>query len=269
MAILLVAGRKFATTLLIFALIIGASGIWIREVALSQNYLTKHLGQVEIIGTVKSDLTPKGTFLLNTESVNGNGIHLPVRIYLRAKRAIVVDQKLKITGQAVQSREKRSAALVFASNIEKLREPKPLFAISQTIRKSFRESSERIGGDAGALLPGLVIGDTSNETLAFAGEMKRVGLTHLTAVSGANFAIVGTFVFSLLALIVPKRRPRIIITTIILFLFVILVRPTPSVLRASVMTGSYLLARFLGFPNQAKTTTRRIALGTTVSSSMV
>ena len=107
MVILLVAGRKFATTLLIFAILIGASGIWIREVALSQNYLTKHLGHVEIVGTVKSDITPKGSFLLNTESVNGKGIHLPVRIYLRAKRNIVVDQKLKIIGQAVQSRERR------------------------------------------------------------------------------------------------------------------------------------------------------------------
>ena len=142
----------------------------------------------------------------------------------------------------MQSREKRSAALVFASNIEKLREPKPLFAISQTIRKNFRESSARIGGDAGALIPGLVIGDTANETLVFAGEMKRVGLTHLTAVSGENFAIVASFIGWFLSRIIPKLKVRLVITAIFLVLFVFLVRPSPSVIRAGAMAAISLLS---------------------------
>ena len=82
--------------------------------------------------------------------------------------------------------------------------------------------------------------------------MRKAGLAHLTAVSGANFAIVGTFIFNLLAFLFPNRRPRVLVTSVSLVLFVLLVRPTPSVLRAALMTGSYLLAKFLGRENQAK-----------------
>ena len=76
--------------------------------------------------------------------------------------------------------------------------------------------------------------------------MRRVGLSHLTAVSGANFALVATFLFWLLQFFVRNLKNRLRLIFLILLLFIFLVRPTPSVLRAAVMTAVVLLAKFFG-----------------------
>ena len=72
--------------------------------------------------------------------------------------------------------------------------------------------------------------------------MKRVGLTHLTAVSGENFAIVASFIGWFLSRIIPKLKARLVITAIFLVLFVFLVRPSPSVIRAGAMAAISLLS---------------------------
>ena len=71
-------------------------------------------------------------------------------------------------------------------------------------------------------------------------EFRSAGLTHLTAVSGANVTIVcGAMLFSA-RLVGP--RPAVVLAAIALVAFVIVVQPTASVLRAAVMGGITLLA---------------------------
>ena len=190
--------------------------------ALKENFLAHNLGNISLIGTVKSDQSAKGSFLLNTESVNGKKVHLPVRIFPSQKTTVYLDEKVELKGRAVASREVRAAALIFAEEIKTLRDPKPIFQISERIRSRFRSEASRIGGDAGALIPGLVIGDTKNESKTFTDQMRRVGLTHLTAVSGENFAIVAAFLAWLLQFFIPKLRLRLVITGLVLVLFIFL-----------------------------------------------
>ena len=231
--------------------IIGGCGLALREVALRNNYITKNLGIVEIIGTVKSEPSAKNSFLLTTESVNNRKVKVPVRIFSRNRLSLNIGQKVKISGIAVASREQRSAALVFVREIKIISEAKPLFAITEKIRGRFRSESLRIGGDGGTLVPGLVLGDTKLQSQEFTAQMRRVGLTHLTAVSGENFAIVAAFIGWLLQRVIPKLKSRLVITGIFLSLFVILVRLSPSVLRASVMAAVALIASAKGLSVRA------------------
>jgi competence protein ComEC len=97
-------------------------------------------------------------------------------------------------------------------------------------------------GDAGALIPGMVIGDTAKQSLDFKNDMRRAGLTHLVAVSGANFAIVSAFVLWCMQFIFRKIPARLVATAIALACFVALVRPSPSVLRAAAMAAVMLVA---------------------------
>lgn len=239
------------SALLVAGFIIGGCGLALREVALRNNYIAKNLGIVEIIGTVKSEPSARNSFLLTTETVNNRKVKLPVRISSRNHLSLSIGQKLKISGVAVASREQRSAALVFAREIKIISEAKPLFAITEKIRSRFRSESLRIGGDGGTLVPGLVLGDTKLQSQEFTAQMRRVGLTHLTAVSGENFAIVAAFIGWLLQRVIPKLKSRLVITGIFLSLFVFLVRPSPSVLRASVMAAVALIASAKGLSVRA------------------
>ena len=78
--------------------------------------------------------------------------------------------------------------------------------------------------------------------------MKRSSLSHLTAVSGANCALVVGIAFGAAALAGLGRRVRVGCGVAALAGFVVLVTPEPSVVRAAAMAGAAMLAVLLGRP---------------------
>jgi competence protein ComEC len=96
------------------------------------------------------------------------------------------------------------------------------------------------------LLPGLAVGDRSGLTEEVEDDFRAAGLVHLLAVSGANLAIVGGAVLALLRLLRADPRLAAALSLLAVVGFVVLARPSPSVLRAAVMGGIALLALALG-----------------------
>jgi competence protein ComEC len=123
----------------------------------------------------------------------------------------------------------------------------PLFGV----RSAFLHNLSGVSADAKALVAGLAIGDTSLLSQSVDDSMKAVSLTHLTAVSGANCAIVIGLIFLLLGRFAISRMLRASIAAFCLVLYVLLVGPQPSVLRAGVMTMVLLLAKSIGRPSSA------------------
>ncbi|WP_235616882.1 ComEC/Rec2 family competence protein [Mycobacterium montefiorense] len=93
-----------------------------------------------------------------------------------------------------------------------------------------------------ALLPALVLGDTSAVAADTGREFRSAGMTHLMAVSGANVTIVCAAVLFSARLLGP--RAAVLLAGVALAAFVIVVQPTASVLRAAVM-GAIALAGML------------------------
>ncbi|THA60061.1 MBL fold metallo-hydrolase [Streptomyces sp. A0958] len=122
------------------------------------------------------------------------------------------------------------------------------------LRAGLRQATDGLGPDARALLPGLVVGDTTRITPELHEAFRATDLTHLMAVSGANLAIL------LVLLIGPPGRalraergglaPRLGISLRMTALlgggltlaFVLVCRPEPSVLRAAACGLITLLA---------------------------
>ncbi|MER6468685.1 ComEC/Rec2 family competence protein [Streptomyces collinus] len=126
------------------------------------------------------------------------------------------------------------------------------------LRAGLREATEGLPADARALLPGLVVGDTSRITPELDEAFKETDLAHTLAVSGSNLTI-------LLALLVgppglaqrAERRglaPRLglplritaLVAGALTLAFVVVCRPDPSVLRAAVCGSVALLALATG-----------------------
>ncbi|BBY25502.1 hypothetical protein MSTO_57070 [Mycobacterium stomatepiae] len=100
-----------------------------------------------------------------------------------------------------------------------------------------------------ALLPALVLGDTSGLTADTGREFRAAGMTHLTAVSGANVTIVCAAVLFCARLIGP--RAAVLLAALALVAFVIVVQPTASVLRAAVMAAIALAGMLTSRRRQA------------------
>ncbi len=126
--------------------------------------------------------------------------------------------------------------------------PPPWLGWAVGLRAGLAVAAAPLGGDGAALVPGLAIGDTSAVGDELDAAMKASALSHLTAVSGANCAIVTTAAFALAALCRLRRAWRVIVALAALVGFVVLVTPQPSVVRASAMAIVVLVAIALGRP---------------------
>jgi competence protein ComEC len=113
--------------------------------------------------------------------------------------------------------------------------------VAARVRADFAEQARAVlPADQAAMLPALVLGDTSTLTAQTTTEFRSAGLTHLTAVSGANVTIVCGAVLLTAALVGP--RAAVAAAAVALIAFVAVVQPSASVLRAAVMGGITLFA---------------------------
>ena len=170
-------------------------------------------------------------------------LRIPVRVIAstRSVDGLLPGQTIRVSAKVLGSKEKRVAALLIVSHRVDVVTPPSLWAKTLAqIRLGLREATGT--GDAGALIPGMVIGDVSKQSVDFKNDMRRSGLTHLVAVSGANFAIVSSFVLWGMQFIFRRMNYRLIATAISLTAFISLVRPSPSVLRAAAMAAVLLFA---------------------------
>lgn len=123
----------------------------------------------------------------------------------------------------------------------------------ELLRAAFREQAEGSLGTAEQLIPGLVLGDRSAQSPETDQAMKDAGLSHLSAVSGANCALLAGAVSGLLRLFRVSRAAVLAAVLATLVVFVIVVGPEPSVLRAAVMGGLGAFALFGGRSRHAFT----------------
>jgi competence protein ComEC len=118
--------------------------------------------------------------------------------------------------------------------------PKGPFAVAARVREGLDGAVADMDRRPAALIEGVTIGDTSGFDRATLDEFRRAGLSHLLAVSGENVAMV----LGAIALLSGRLRYvlRLLIAGTSLGLFVLIVGPQPSVLRAAVMAGIALFA---------------------------
>ncbi|WP_068159649.1 ComEC/Rec2 family competence protein [Rhodococcus phenolicus] len=130
--------------------------------------------------------------------------------------------------------------------------PPPHQRWAATVRERLASAAHAVlPAEAAGLLPGLIVGDTSNLPDAVREEFRVAGLAHLTAVSGANVSILLGAVLLLVRGLGIGPRTGTALAALALVAFVVVVRPSPSVLRAAAMGSVALLALVVGRRRQA------------------
>ena len=155
--------------------------------------------------------------------------------------AVMVGQPVRFRARITRpTRHDLTVAVVNAIGEPTTGRAGPLYRAAHAVRAAFAATARRVlPVDQAAMLPALVLGDTSMVTPVTSQEFRTAGLTHLMAVSGANVTIVcGAVLFSA-RLIGP--RSAVGLAGAALVMFVIVVQPTASVLRAAMMGAIALL----------------------------
>ena len=202
----------------------------------------------EVVTDASKTSTGNYSFIARAVLVNNSSIHYKLRVPIRVMTSnqdvtkLLPGQRFSAQGRIVASKEARVAALVVIKDGIEIQTKASHWANALgAIRLGLRSLSG--DGNAGALIPGMVLGDTSKQSAEFKNSMKRSGLTHLVAVSGANFALVSAFVLWMMQFLFTRMKFRLTATAISLIAFIALVRPSPSVLRAAAMAAVLLIAQ--------------------------
>jgi competence protein ComEC len=253
--------KKQRVIVLVIALTLGSVVMSMRQQSLESSAVANCFqSTVEVRAQITTDpqrtakrvsgqnfLPPSYSFLASLRQIDSESdkfnLRTPVRIITSDKSVVglLPGQWISLSASVLESKEARTGALLISRG--------PITATTQASSWAKSLAAIRLGlrnasgsGDGASLIPGMVLGDTSLQSDQFKSDMRRSGLTHLVAVSGANFAIVSAFVLWCMQFLFRSMRFRIIATAIALICFIALVRPSPSVLRAAAMAAVLLIS---------------------------
>ncbi len=245
------AGKVLATGVLAVALVgTGfAVAVMVRVDALQGHPITGYFGRVTPV-TVTATETPRvlegGRTMIRGTLLMLDGTESSGDVLVFASGAdyamLTAGQPAAFRAQVSRpSRRDLSVAVLSAQGAPVAGEAAPVHRAAHHLRARFAESARLALPIAeAAMLPALVLGDTSAVPAPTTAEFRESGLSHLTAVSGANVTIVCGAVLLSAALIGP--RAAVGLAAVTLMAFVVVVQPSPSVLRAAVMGAITLLA---------------------------
>lgn len=199
--------------------------------------------------------------------VRGAGVRLRTPVTVLATgpgwTGLLPSQRLTVTGRLAPARRGDLVAAVLLARGPPgvLSNPSPVQGVAGRIRAGLRSASAGLPADTAGLLPGLVIGDTSRLSPSLRQDFQTTGMTHLVAVSGANVAIVLAAVLVLARWLRLGPRAGPAAAGLALAGFVVLARPSASVLRAAAMGLVVVLALGTGRARAALPTLSAAVLG--------
>src|SRR5690606_17418183 len=217
-----------------------------------------HGRAVEAVVTVSSSASVGSDgrlwFDAQTSEVGAPGrlepLSAPVRVGVDPTDGVDLGAVLRVAGQAKRTEPSEQAGLViFATRALIVSPAHGIFAVAASTRSDFVARAPRLPEPGAGLLPGLAVGDTRAVSEQLNAAMRASGLSHLTAVSGANCMIVVAAVYWLVSLVGGGRILRVLLSLLALGAFVVLVTPEASVVRAAVMAALAMLSVLLGRPS--------------------
>ncbi|MBF4627719.1 ComEC/Rec2 family competence protein [Curtobacterium flaccumfaciens] len=213
-------------------------------------------GHVDVEAVLTRDLVP-GDRSVTASLVRADeldGLRVPIRLvpdqHGGAPGAVLAAGARVTVTAAVQPDEPGSATafVAFLRGTPSSVPPDGLLGATDTARQAFVRATADLPQPGAALLRGLAIGDRSGLDPTTEAAMETSALTHLTAVSGANCAVVVGLVVVLGRACGLPRGPRAAAAVGVLLVFVVLVRPDPSIVRATVMAIVVLVVHLAGRP---------------------
>lgn len=249
------AGIAVSSIALVFSLILGGAAR--ANLAHSEAVEAAEQGRIlTLIGRLDSDPAPRqgkgahGEYAVFTAlSIQGKQTHgsAPVKIFLRGDSwpQFYRFDVVRVRGVIDPS---FPGALPYAgtmrtSSIRLLERPGGVLGVFRGVRSSLVGVCSRLDEQGRALVPGMAIGDDRQMSAELKNAFRATSLTHLTAVSGTHIAIV----LGIVPLICwPSRHGRALVFASVLAVFLGLVGPSPSVLRAGATAGIGGLGSFLG-----------------------
>ncbi|MDQ3549063.1 MAG: ComEC/Rec2 family competence protein [Chloroflexota bacterium] len=226
------------------------AGAGLRHVPLESSLLnSKPAGP--IIGDIHSDLDVSASGAMTRFNwIDDMGVNRRSWLFLPPAPVIGRGDRIEVSGEIDEAR----GELVYAQSARVIDKADWIELRRRTVRAYMTDViHERVPGTPGALTLGLLIGDDSALTPNERDDLRRAGLSHLTAVSGWNVTLVTTTVGLLFLRLGLRGWGWSSLQLVALCGFVWIVGLDPPVTRAAIMAVAGLVAVRLGRPAHSVT----------------
>lgn len=145
-------------------------------------------------------------------------------------------------------------SVIYYPKIELLDRGQGNFLLTKIL--SFKNSlrkviNQNLSPPQSALLAAIILGDKRQISPGLGEKLNRAGLRHLTAVSGMHVAVLTVILMNLLLSLGFWPRRSFYLLIVLIFFFIVLTGFQVSALRAGLMAVFFLLAKYLGRPNNS------------------
>jgi competence protein ComEC len=188
---------------------------------------------------------------ITTTTIDGHRAAVPLRIVADDLAGFELGVPVTVEGSLRESLTPRESAVMWDARVLAVGERGG--GAASGVALAIHEARARFGAlvepypeRVEGLVAGMVVGDDSAMPTAQRDEMRRSGLAHLTAVSGAHFAVLTVVVIWLVRRARIPRAVQALLVAGVASAFTLLVGPEPSVLRAAAMAAVMALALALG-----------------------
>lgn len=165
--------------------------------------------------------------------------------FLPAGAGVGRGDTVQVTGEVSEA----NSTIFLASTATRTSSASRLELARREIRADIdRRVRSNVPGSAGSLALGLLIGDDSALTPTELHQIRRAGLSHVTAVSGWNVTIVVMTTALVMRALNLYQRRWFVLQVVAIALFVWLVGVQPPILRAAIMGVAALIAFQIGRP---------------------
>ncbi|MFC4059439.1 ComEC/Rec2 family competence protein [Planomonospora corallina] len=151
--------------------------------------------------------------------------------------SLLPSQRVEVRGRfrSAEPGELLAAVVLVREPPRVLDGPSRVQSVAGVFRAGLRRAADVLPEAQRGLLPGLVAGDVSRMDEQVEADFREAGLSHLTAVSGANLAVVAGAAVALARLAGLPLAGRAALAVCAMLAFAVIARPSPSVLRALLM----------------------------------
>ena len=233
----------FLISLFIIGLFLGVFYSGYRTNLLSSEYPKSSTGNFSVVSISETLTTDKSQRFLAKFEGNYKG---DVLVFYSSEDKVLYGEKFLVSGEFKLAERPGDSPVIFTVKISRSGERvktvgRYLYDLkSSLVNVLIRELSPK----AGALAAGLLLGDKANFSSEFKDAMQRSGTTHTVALSGYNISVL----VGALAILVAgfSRRTRIWLYFLAITFFTLMVGAEPSIVRAAIMGGIFLLSKELG-----------------------
>ncbi|UZN01815.1 ComEC/Rec2 family competence protein [Cellulomonas sp. S1-8] len=211
---------------------------------------------VEVVGWVSTGSRPAGgadprlRFTVTASALRFDGrwhrVAAPVEVVAPAAPPLGSTVQLRGTLTATTRGERAAVVLRAGDDPAVTGAPHPAHAGAGRVRAAARTVAAGMPADVRGLLPAVTVGDTGAVPADLVTAMRAAGLAHVMAVSGAHFAILGALVLAAAGAVGAPLPVRVAAVALAGTGLLLVVGPSPSVVRAAVMGGVGLLGLVAG-----------------------